>query len=137
MYKRALRNFLNRFSNKPAVATVPSVDGAAAEQRAARYLERHGLVLLARNYRSPYGELDLVMQQREMVVFVEVRFRRRSQYGSPAETVDARKQARLRATAEHFLQHDRRASNRPCRFDIVAILSGPEGERFEWLRDAF
>ncbi len=77
------------------------------------------------------------MQHEETLIFVEVRFRGRSDYGTAAESVDRRKQARLRATAEHFLQHDRRACNRPCRFDIVAITPSPDGDTVEWLRDAF
>lgn len=112
-------------------------DGAAAERRAAVFLERAGLALIARNYRSPFGEIDLVMEQDQTVVFVEVRFRGRNDYGTPAETVDRHKQSRLRATAEHYLQHDRQASKRPCRFDIVAVTASADGDRVEWLRNAF
>lgn len=112
-------------------------DGAAAEGRAAAFLEQAGLRLVARNYRSPHGEVDLIMQQGETLVFVEVRFRGRADFGTPAETVDHRKQSRLRATAEHYRQHDHRASKRPCRFDIVAVTSSRGGDRLEWIRDAF
>jgi putative endonuclease len=112
-------------------------NGAAAERRAAHYLQQAGLTLVVCNYRSPYGEIDLIMQQEDELVFVEVRFRTRTDYGSPLESVDHRKQARLRATAAHYLQQDRTASNRPCRFDIVAITASPEGEHTEWLRNAF
>lgn len=111
--------------------------GAAAERRAADFLKRAGLALIARNYRSPFGEIDLIMRQDEVTVFVEVRSRARTDYGTPVESVDRRKQERLRATAEHYLQRDGQASNRPCRFDIVAITASPEGERVEWLRNAF
>jgi len=112
-------------------------DGAAAEALAARHLERAGLTLLGRNYRSPFGEIDLVMQDGATTVFVEVRFRARQDFGLPAETVDARKRSRLRATAEHYLQQHPRASKKPCRFDIVAITRGREGDAVQWLRDAF
>lgn len=111
--------------------------GDAIERLACRHLERQGLTLIERNYRSPFGEIDLVMQHQGVVVFVEVRYRRHTRYGLPAETVDGRKQARLRATAEHYLQHDGRASNRPCRFDIVAVTDDPDGERLDWLQNAF
>ncbi len=111
--------------------------GAAAERRAADFLKRAGLTLIARNYRSPFGEIDLIMRQDEVTVFVEVRSRARTDYGTPGESVDRRKQERLRATAEYYLQRDAEASNRPCRFDIVAITPSPEGERVEWLRNAF
>jgi putative endonuclease len=111
--------------------------GREAEDRACAHLQRQGLTLATRNYRSPHGEIDLVMRERDTLVFVEVRYRRRADFGTPAETVDARKQARLRATAEHYLQHTPRASKKPCRFDIVAITGdGTDGE-FRWLRNVF
>jgi putative endonuclease len=111
--------------------------GAEAERLAQQHLEQAGLKLRERNYRSPFGEIDLVMEHGDTLVFVEVRMRARPEYGAPAETVDHRKQGRLRRTAEHYLQREPRTSNRPCRFDIVAITQTREGERLEWLRDAF
>ena len=77
------------------------------------------------------------MQHDAMIVFVEVRSRGREDYGTAAESVDRRKQAKLRATAEHYLQRDKRASKSPCRFDIVTLTRSGEDERIEWLRNAF
>ena len=111
--------------------------GDAAEDRACRHLQQLGLSLIARNYRSPYGEIDLVMRHGATLVFVEVRYRRQTAFGTPMETVDTRKQARLRATAEHYLQQDRRNSNPACRFDIVAVTGAPDGDRLTWLQNAF
>jgi putative endonuclease len=111
--------------------------GREAEERACRHLLRQGLTLTQRNYRSPFGEIDLVMQEGESLVFVEVRYRSSTAFGAPAETVDARKQARLRATAEHYRQHTPRASKKACRFDIVAITGDGEDGDFRWLRDVF
>lgn len=110
-----------------------TLSGAQAEDHACAHLERAGLRLLARNYRCPQGEIDLVMDDRDTLVFVEVRYRRSSAYGTPAETVDRRKRARLQAAAEHYLlTHN---ANRACRFDVVAV-SGHDA-RIEWLREAF
>ncbi len=111
------------------------VRGRAAEDEALRFLARQGLVPVARNYRCPYGEIDLVMREGETLVFVEVRWRTRTDYGTPAETVTDRKQARLRAAAAHFLQHHRDHSTRPCRFDIVSY-SGDKPTP-QWLRNTF
>ncbi len=111
--------------------------GNAGEALACTYLQDRGLSLLMRHYRSPFGEIDLVMRDGDILIFVEVRQRRSEQFGTPAETVDARKQARLRATAEHYLQRHTRESQNPCRFDIVAIIDNAGGQRIEWLRDAF
>lgn len=110
--------------------------GREAEDAACAYLTRQGFKLLERNFRSPWGEIDLVMQDGDGLVFVEVRYRARSDFGAPAETVDRAKQARLRATAEHYLQQVRGASRKACRFDIVAISGDPDGD-LRWLRDAF
>lgn len=121
----------------PSAAPTPRRKGDAIERLACRHLERQGLKLVARNYRSPFGEIDLVMRHANVLVFVEVRYRQHTRFGLPAETVDARKQSRLRATAEHYLQHDERACNQPCRFDIVAVTCEPSGEHIDWLQNAF
>ena len=94
-----------RAVNVPRTADRNSLrDGHAAETMACRHLEMHGLKLLERNVRSPYGEIDLVMRDGVSLVFVEVRRRGSERFGTPAETVGPRKQQRLRATAEHYLQ---------------------------------
>lgn len=111
--------------------------GRNAEATAEAHLRREGLDLITRNYRSPFGEIDLVMREGAVVVFVEVRFRASAAFGAPAETIDPRKRSRLRATAEHYLQRSKRDSKRPCRFDIVAITGGGADAGLEWLRNAF
>lgn len=110
-----------------------TLNGAQAETLACAHLESSGLKLVARNYRCPQGEIDLVMHDGEVLVFVEVRYRNSNAFGSPAETVDRRKQERLRAAASHYLV--KHAIDRACRFDVVAV-SGSEAH-IEWLRDAF
>lgn len=100
---------------------------------ACTYLEHAGLKLVTRNYRCPQGEIDLVMNDHDTLVFVEVRYRRSNAFGTPAETVDRRKQARLQAAASHYLLTQR--ADRACRFDVIAV-SGRDA-RIEWLRDAF
>ena len=111
--------------------------GRKAEDIACARLQQAGLALTTRNYRSPFGEIDLVMQERDTLVFVEVRYRSSDDFGTPAETVDARKQARLRATAEHYLQNTPRASKKACRFDIVALTGDGADDNFHWLRNVF
>jgi putative endonuclease len=109
------------------------VSGAQAEALACAHLERAGLKPVARNYRCPQGEIDLIMDDRDTLVFVEVRYRRSDAFGTPAETVDRRKQARLQAAAGHYLLTH--SADRACRFDVVAV-SGDD-MRIEWLRNAF
>ncbi|MFZ5474310.1 MAG: YraN family protein [Pseudomonadota bacterium] len=105
--------------------------GAAAEDRAADYLSRQGLKLLARNWRCRAGEIDLVMQDGHTLVFVEVRSRASAAFGGAAASITPAKQARLiRAAEQYLLQHPCRA---PCRFDAVLI----EGSDLQWLKQAF
>ena len=111
-----------------------NAQGSAAEKLAMEHLQAQGLRLLERNFRTRGGEIDLIMQQGNTLVFVEVRFRQSSDYGSPAETVTMHKQQRLINTASRYLQ--RRGDDLPCRFDIVAV-SGSQQERIEWFQDAF
>jgi putative endonuclease len=106
--------------------------GGDKERLARSFLEKRGLHLLERNYGCRRGEIDLVMRDADTLVFVEVRFRASSRFGTPAETVDIHKQRRLAAAAAHYLQ--RHPTSLPCRFDVVA-LGGTNS--IEWIRSAF
>ncbi len=108
-------------------------DGAAQETLALGHLEAAGLQLLARNVASRVGELDLVMQDGDILVFVEVRSRTSSRFGGAAASVTFAKQGRLARAAQVFLKTTWRGPLPRCRFDVVAI--SPEG--IDWLRDAF
>lgn len=110
--------------------------GASAEESACRYLLDQGHQLLARNYRCRYGEIDLIMGDGSTIVFVEVRMRSRTDYGSGAESVDARKQGRLLRSAEHYLKrHGKLLAS--CRFDVVSIHRAGKEDRLKWIRNAF
>jgi putative endonuclease len=113
--------------------TLAQRQGATAENSALQHLQAQGLQLLARNVRFRCGELDLVMRDRTCIVFIEVRFRRPSRFGSAALTVDARKQARIRRAASAWLGCQRDAARMPCRFDVVAI----DGGHLDWITNAF
>lgn len=111
--------------------------GQRAEETACRFLQRRGLQLLARNYRCVSGEIDLIMRDQLDMVFVEVRYRARQDYGMSAETVTAHKQRKLIKTAHHYLQ--RHTSNEvvACRFDVIAITQRQFRVAIEWIKDAF
>ncbi len=94
--------------------------GKWGEGVASRFLQEKGYVLLATNYRCRWGEVDIVAQEGEELVFVEVRTRRGVQYGTPEESVTAVKARRLVATAQEFLQeHD--LGHASWRIDLIAI----------------
>lgn len=103
------------------------------ESRAADFLQRAGLRIVARNYHCRRGEIDLVAWEGDTLVFVEVRFRRHRHFGSAGASVDRRKQRKLLAAAESYLQQHR--LDCPCRFDVVAI-EGDE-EQIDWIAGAF
>jgi len=107
--------------------------GERAEQIAALYLQRKGLVLLESRYRCRWGEIDLILRDRGTVVFTEVRLRHSKSFGGAGESVDRRKQARIIAAARHYLAGKRESS---CRFDAV-LLDRLDPPRIEWIRDAF
>lgn len=107
--------------------------GADAEAMAAAFLEKQGLRVIERNWRCRFGEIDLILRDRDVIVMVEVRLRTHGAFGGAAASIDRRKQAKLATAARLYLA---RQPNRPCRFDVV-LMSDAEGRDFEWIRNAF
>jgi putative endonuclease len=114
--------------------------GQDAEKACCKYLQQQGLKLLARNYHGRRGELDLVMQDNNTVVFVEVRYRKNNAFGGALESITANKQQKLRITAEQYMQQETGLTN--GRFDVVAMSgniqnNGSYNYSFEWIKNAF
>lgn len=93
--------------------------GRTAEALALWYLRLKGWRLLAQRYKSPVGEVDLVMRRRNVTAFIEVKARK--SLDGAVESVSPRQARRISAAARHFLAQDRRAALQSCRFDIVAL----------------
>ena len=111
--------------------------GAGVEAAARAYLRRAGLEDVAANAGYRLGELDLVMRDGEVLVFVEVRYRASADYGGGAESVDRGKRRRIARAAQLFLlQHPAMAED-VCRFDVVEASGPPDTPDFTWHRDAF
>ena len=112
--------------------------GNQAEALAQRHLEQLGFNLVTANFSCKTGEIDLIMQDQDTLVFVEVRYRQETHLGSPLETITASKQKKLTRTAQFFLQ--RHYGNRwpPCRFDAVGISGDLDNApAIEWIANAF
>ncbi len=107
--------------------------GENAEQQACDFLTLQGLALVERNFRSPYGEIDLIMRDGETLVFVEVRYRKNAKFGGALESVTPSKQAKISATTEIYLNALENKIPR-IRFDVVGILG--DGE-LQWVKNAF
>jgi putative endonuclease len=110
--------------------------GEFGEKTAVEELERRGYAILARRYRTRYGEIDIVADDGGTVVFVEVKARATAEFGRAAEAVTPRKQRRLAAMATDYLARNR-LTHRPCRFDVVAIDGAGEGMEITVYQDAF
>lgn len=115
--------------------------GDRGEDLAVKYLAQKGYALVARNYRTRYGEIDLIVSSERALVFVEVKLRRGTGFGEPLEAVTPRKQAGIRRTAELYLAEkgeDFVARFQEVRFDVVGILVLGAGRSRVWhVEDAF
>lgn len=121
----------------PRLSKNSRASGRWAERVARDYLTTRGLRTLSTNYRFRGGEIDLIMRDGDTIVFVEVRYRRTTRFGSGAETITQAKRLRVIATARHYLQHTAGASDSPCRFDVIAISDDALEHDVEWIPDAF
>jgi len=111
--------------------------GQQGERLAETYLKRNHLKLIERNSRCRFGEIDLIMLDRGVVVFVEVRLRKHTQFGTGAESVTITKQLKLRKTASLWLGRSRHYQHAPCRFDVISIDTSSEIPHCIWYKDAF
>ncbi len=111
--------------------------GDAIEAAALVHLQAHGLQLLARNAQARGGEIDLVMLDDDVVVFVEVRYRASTAFGGGIASIDARKRRKLVHAAQVFLVKNPRLAQAACRFDVIDASGDPAAPRLQWLRDAF
>ena len=108
--------------------------GKACEDSACRFLQAQGLLLLMRNFSCRLGEIDLIMRDKEALVFIEVRYRASASHGGAAATVTLTKQRKLVRAAQVFLQTRNHYQELPCRFDVLAMDGANE---VEWIQDAF
>lgn len=128
--------------------------GKEIENLAGAYLKQQGLKLVTVNYRCKMGEVDLIMWDSEILVFIEVRFRRNANYGDGVATINSSKQRRIKKAAVHYLQQHNLYDKVACRFDVISVASAskfdshneqPDGHRagdharytITWLKDAF
>jgi putative endonuclease len=115
--------------------------GKDAEAACCSYLESRGLKLVIKNFSCRFGEIDLIMLDKKVLVFVEVRFRKNNNYGGGLESVTPAKQHKLRSTAELFLQQNIQYKN--ARFDVVSMSKNTQTKDcsqqyiYDWVTDAF
>lgn len=116
----------------------PRQRGEEIERRVRDWLARRGLTPVDANWHCRLGEVDLIMQHDGTLVFIEVRYRRRNDFGSALASIDRRKQKRVTAAAHDWLARHTRWQCAPCRFDVVALQRESDGHiRPVWIQNAF
>ncbi len=113
--------------------------GKEGEKAAVKFLKKRGYRIVEKNYRNKAGEIDIVAEQDQVLVFVEVKSRADNERGEPLEAVTPHKQRKIVQVAKGFMiQH--RIENRDCRFDVVGIKGNPNQPKtweIELVQDAF
>ena len=107
--------------------------GDAAEKLATEFLKKHGLKHITSHYRSKFGEIDLIMQDKETIVFVEVRLRKSKQFGGAEASITSSKQHKIVTTATCYLQQHGESL---CRFDAI-LMDDMSKNNITWIKDAF
>lgn len=110
--------------------------GCEAENRAADFLRENGYSIIARNFATKWGEIDIVARDKEKVCFVEVKMRSDSSFGSPAQAVSFAKQRRIAMAAVAFMRQ-RGLGNCSGRFDVVSMVRSSSGWSIDLYRNAF
>jgi putative endonuclease len=115
--------------------------GEDAEAACYRYLRSQGLKAVDKNFSCRHGEIDIIMLDKKMLVFIEVRFRKNDTFGGGLESITAAKQLKLRKSAEFYLQQNQQHKN--ARFDVVSMSKNNQTSDnkqeyfFDWITDAF
>ena len=110
--------------------------GIFGQQVAENFLRDKGMAMVAANFRAPGGEIDLIMKDDDYIVFVEVKYRRGTEYGLPGESVGARKQRRIKDAALYYVARYP-GQDQDFRFDTVEILDVRQGLLVNHIENAF
>lgn len=108
--------------------------GSQKEDESRKFLEANGLTFVENNYFCKMGEIDLIMDDHGVRVFVEVRYRKNSRYGDGVESVTKQKQTKIIRAAKHYLVCNNLYDKIPCRFDVIAE---DVNTNIIWIKDAF
>lgn len=123
------------FTTKPASPSQRK--GLHYEKLALKYLKKQGLKFSAKNYHCRLGEIDLIMLDHEVIVFIEVRYRENSSFGSGLDSVTKNKQQKLRNTAQHYLLLAGLYEKVSARFDVISFCKSKGKPELIWVKDAF
>ena len=113
--------------------------GLHYENQAKNYLVEHGLALLKQNYHCRFGEIDLIMLQKEALCFIEVKFRNSMAYGGAASSISNQKQKKIVKTALFFITQNKKFKQHSIRFDALLIQQQADNKSvdIDWIQNAF
>jgi putative endonuclease len=111
--------------------------GMEGENIACEYLKRHGYRIVRRNYRCPFGEVDIIAGKGGSLVFCEVKTRSGGDMEAALEAVDRRRRGRIGRTASYYLANEGGGHGEICRFDVIALIRDGGNWEIEHAKDAF
>jgi putative endonuclease len=111
--------------------------GSQAEALAANYLATQKVKILTQNFHCRFGEIDLIGLVQEILIFVEVRYRKNENYMAVVETIDQRKCKKIITTSEYYLNKNRKYQSYFCRYDVITISGALDKPVIEWIKNAF
>ena len=107
--------------------------GSEGEEQAVEHLKAQEYTLIKRNFRHKHGEIDIIAKAKDILVFIEVKYRSKTKFAKAEEMLTYSKQQKLINAANIFLQENPKFENYECRFDLIAINK----EDINWIKNAF
>jgi len=111
--------------------------GKTAENIAANYLANQNVKIITRNFHSRFGEIDLIAMNQEILLFIEVRYRKNEHFLTAIETIDQRKCNKIIITSEYYLNKHKKYQSHLCRYDVITLTGDLNGPVIEWIKNAF
>lgn len=131
-----IRDFLKKIRATKKADYALHVKGRSGEEKAAKHLKKLGYRIIEKNFKTKFGEIDIIAEDGEYLVFVEVKTRTSSRFANPEDYVDERKQRKILKSAQIYLLKYS-LNERKCRFDVVSVSDTDKGVKVEVFRDAF
>lgn len=132
-----LKSGIKSTQNKPKKQSPTRTTGNFAEELALQYLRKEKFQFVARQYSCKMGELDLIMKDKDAIVFIEVRYRESKAFGEPFESITRPKQRKLIRTALFYLKCHPWTAHFSARFDVISITGSQLTPEITWIPNAF
>ncbi len=111
--------------------------GKQAEEFAANYLAKQNVKIISRNFYCRFGEIDLIGLEQEILLFIEVRYRKNENYLAAIETIDRHKCKKIITTSKYYLNKFRNYQSYLCRYDVITLTGELDEPVIEWIKNAF